>query len=205
MDLRYLLFLLLFLLVINIEGFVDTYQDNKNHDSKYPDDKQFYPIGNSNELRKGKISGNSLGNNNYKVIQNTIKEPQHGVYSAFLDVHKLRTYDNFYHAPITDGKVFNDISYDRQYNYKIIGRGNFNENIFETERENDENMSDPNYLYGSAKMNPDDKFTDKILYSPELIRQFLRVKNKTNRHQNVTHTGIGFNGKNDLNHIDVIT
>jgi hypothetical protein len=199
MDLRYLLFLLLFLLIIKVEGFIDIYQDNKNQDNEYPDDKQFFPIHNNLEIRKGKKFGKTLGNNNYKLIHNTIMEPQHGVYSAFLDVHKLRTYDNFFHSPITSGKTFNDVSYDRQYNYKVIGKGQYNKDVFETEKENDETINNPYYLYGSAKMDPNDKYTDKILYSDELTRRFLKIKNKTNRYENVSHSGDGYNGKNGLN------
>lgn len=185
MDIRYLLFLILFLLVIKCEGFLNIYQDNRNKDSEYPDNKQFFPIHNNKKIGRGFVEGSSLGNNNYKIKYNTIKEPMKGSYSAFLDVNKIRTYDHFFHSPITDKKYPDDITYDKQFDYSIVMKGNYNDEVFQKEKQNDNLISNPFYLYGSAKMDPNDKFTEKILYSDEINDLFLKIKEKPTRYVNV--------------------
>ena len=111
------LFLLFYLIFISKkkEGFYSSFYNksanihnkNLNNDNKYPDKKIFYPISNHNKVEVMGTEKELLGNFNYRVIQNSIKEPQHGVYSAFLDANNLRNYDHFYHAPITDKRYFN--------------------------------------------------------------------------------------------------
>ena len=107
---REILFLCLFFYLIlkchNKEGFYSTFnnklanihQNNLNTDNKYPDRTIFYPVANHNKVKLGNTEQELLGNYNYRVIKNTIKEPQHGPYSAFLDVNKIRTFDHFFRS-----------------------------------------------------------------------------------------------------------
>ena len=183
MDIRYLLFIILSVLIFKNEGFVNIYQKNLNLDDKYPDQTQFYPVHNHNIFRINNEEKTILGNNNYKIIQNTIKEPQHGPFSAFLDVNNFRTYNQFFHAPITDK------TYGFDVDYQIIQNEDSNKKeLLEKEIENDNTISNPNYLHGHPENN------SKILYSDELQEMFLKVKNKNDRNINNTHFGQGFHG-----------
>jgi len=114
-----ILFFLFFLFFCR-EGFqnsplVTIYNKNLNTDNEYPDKKQFYTAANHNEIKLGRETKTLLGNSNYKVVNNTIKEPQHGPYSAFLDTNRFRSYDQFYHAPISENTHHFDVSYDRMF------------------------------------------------------------------------------------------
>ena len=188
MDFRYLLFLFLFIFLFKNEGFINIYNQNLNT-SGQPDSTQFYPIANHTPLNYGEYSGISLGNNNYKLVKNSIKEPQTGPYSAFLDTQKIRTYNHFYHAPISDDIHTSDRSYKKQYEYDIIHADTLNKaDLLRREKENDKLIHDPNYLYSHPHN------TYKILYSDHLQDMFLKHKNETNRYENVSHSGEGFHG-----------
>jgi hypothetical protein len=188
MELRYLLFLVLLFLVFSCEGFTSVHHDNTNDDDGYPDDKQFFPVHNHSQIKlRNKESQTILGNNNYKVVKNSIKEPQKGTFSAFLDVHKIRTYDHFYHAPITEKSFPLDVGYDRQFDYEIIQEEDENkEELLKKEKENDNKIHDPFFLQGSTDIN------HTILYNDKIQDMFLKLKKKTERHENVSHDGPGY-------------
>lgn len=190
MDLRMIVLIgLLIFCVCRTEGFI--YQQNLSEDNEYPDKTQFYVVANHNTIQlKNDIEREILGNNNYKLVNNTIKEPQHGAYSAFLDVNELRSFDQFYHSPITDETYGFDVSYDKQLNYEIIQAEDINKKeLLNKEKDNDKLIHNPFYLYGHPKNN------SKILYSDEIQDMFLKVKGIYNR-----HTDIGIRGGGHHDH-----
>ena len=189
MDIRYLLFIIFIIFIYKNEGFVNIYQKNLNSDDTYPDKNQFYPVHNHNIFRINNEEKTILGNNNYKIVKNSIKEPQDGPFSGFIDANNYRTYNQFYHAPITDKTYGFDVEYKRQYDYKIVqNEDNNKKELLKKEKENDNKISNPNYLYGHPENN------SKILYSDELQDMFLKVKNENDRNINNTHSGQGFHG-----------
>jgi len=198
---REILFLCLFFYMIlkcqNKEGFYSSFynklsnihQTNLNTDNKYPDRNIYYPVANHNKVKLGNTEQELIGNYNYRVIKNTIKEPQHGPYSAFLDVNKLRSYDHFYHAPITDKKYRKDFKYDRylrEDGQEIIQQGDDKYQLYEKQGEIEEQDSDPFDLLGHPENN------SKILYSDEIQDRFLKIKGKPNRYTDIGHSGPGF-------------
>ena len=187
MDLKIILFIcLLVFSMCKTEGFV--YQKNLNESTKYPDKKQFYAISNHNKISlKDGTKKTLLGNTNYKMVDNAVVEPQHGPYSAFLDVNKFRSFDHFYHSPISDQSYNFDVSYDRQFDYEIIQAEDKNKDeLLKKEEKNDDLIHNPNYLYAHPKNN------SKILYSDEIQDIFLKIKGTYNRHTNNTHRGPGY-------------
>ena len=188
MDYRYLLFLFFFIFIFKSEGFINIYNQNLNR-TNGPDSTQFYPIANHTPLNYREYSGISLGNNNYKLLKNSIKEPGTGPYSAFLDTQKIRRYDHFFHAPIADDIHTKDTSYDKYFEYDIIYADKLNKSdLLKREKFNDTFIHNPYYLYGHPENN------SKILYNDRLQELFLKHKNETNRYENVSHSGDGFHG-----------
>ncbi len=199
---REILFLILFFYMIlkchNKEGFYSSFynklanihQTNFNTDNKYPDRTIFYPVANHPKVKLGITEQELLGNYNYRVIKNTIKEPQHGTYSAFLDVNKLRSYDHFYHAPITDKKYRKDFKYDRylrEDGQEIIQEKDINKyQLYKEQEEIEAQDFDPFDLFGHPENN------SKILYSNEIQDRFLKIKGETNRYTHIGNTGPGF-------------
>ena len=199
---EFLFICLIFYLILkcsNKEGFYSSFynkstnihQTNLNLDNEYPDKTIFYPVANHNKVNMGNINQELLGNYNYHVIQNTIKEPQHGVYSAFLDVNKLRNYDHFYHAPITNNRYHKDLKYDRfmrEDGQEIIQEEDKNKyQLYEELKDIENQDSDPFDLFGHPHNN------SKILYSNEIQDRFLKIKSETNRYVNVgSHRGNGY-------------
>tara|TARA_B100001093_G_C26765127_1_gene987535 strand:+ start:404 stop:970 length:567 start_codon:yes stop_codon:yes gene_type:complete len=176
---------ILFVVLSRKEGFI-IYQQNLNQDNQYPDKKQFFPVSNHNTIKLKNNEKTLLGNMNYKLVNNRIVEPQHGVYSAFLDVNNLRSYDHFFHSPITDESFNFDVQYDR-YNYPIIQEEDKNkEELIQLEKKHDKVIHNPFYLYGHPENN------SKILYNEKIQDQFLKAKNIYNRHTNNTHSGDGY-------------
>lgn len=190
MDIRYLLFAILIIKLFIIEGFTNIYQKNLSLDNKYPDKEQFFPIHNHENLRISDENKTILGNNNYKIINNSIKEPLQGPFSAFLDANNFRLYNQFYHSPITDKTYSSNLDYSRQFDYSIIQNEDNKKNLLEKEKENDKKINNPYYLYGHPENN------SKILYSDELQEMFLKIKNTNDRHINNTHSGRGFHNIN---------
>ena len=167
--LRYILFTLIFTSLFLHEGFT-IYNENLNTDQQYPDNTQYY----------------SGINNKYNVVTNSIKEPQHGVYSGFLDSNYLRGFDHFFHSPITDKNIGKDVSYSRQLDYQIIQQEDPNKyELLENEKLNDRLIHNPFFTHGSPDNN------SPILYNDEIQQMMLKHKRKTNRYENVSHTGPG--------------
>lgn len=177
---RIVLVLIFFLSIISYkgsskyEGYI-SYNENLNKDNEFPDNTQFFFV-NANE---------------YINEHNSIKEPQEGVYSGFLDANNLRSYEHFFHSPISQRSKSNNLSYNRQYEYQIIQEEDPNKyELLESEKINDRFINDPRYTYGSKENN------SPILYSEEIQSMMLRHKNKTNRYENVSHTGPGYHPEN---------
>lgn len=198
---REILFLCLFFYMIlkchNKEGFYSSFynkltnihQTNLNIDNEYPDRTIFYPVANHPKVKLGNTEKELLGNYNYRVIKNTIKEPQHGPYSAFLNVNKLRSQDHFYHAPITDKRYRKDFKYDRYLRgdgQEIIQQGDDKYQLYEKQEEIEAQDYDPFDLFGHPENN------SKILYSDEIQGRFLKIKGETNRYTHVGNSGKGF-------------
>lgn len=198
---REILFLCLFFYLIlkckTKEGFYSSFynkltnihQTNLNTDNKYPDRTIYYPVANHNKIKYGNTEQELIGNYNYRVIKNTIKEPQHGTYSAFLDVNKLRNYDHFYHAPITDKRYSKDFKYDRylrEDGQEIIQQGDDKYQLYKKQEEMEGQDFNPFDLLGHPHNN------SKILYSDEIQDRFLKVKGETNRYTHVGNSGPGF-------------
>ena len=133
----------------NKEGFYSSFynklsnihQTNLNTDNKYPDRNIYYPVANHNKVKLGNTEQELIGNYNYRVIKNTIKDPQHGPYSSFLNINKLRSQDHFYHAPITDKRYSKDFKYDRylrEDGQEIIEQGDDKYQLYEKKGEIEE-------------------------------------------------------------------
>jgi len=190
---------ILYFLFFCKEGFmnsslVNIYNKNLNTENEYPDKKQFYATANHNSVKMGREQGTLLGNSNYRVVNNTIKEPRHGPYSAFLNVNGLRSFDQFYHAPISEKTHHFDVSYDRMLisDLDVIQQEDDNKyELYQLEEERDKKIHNPYYLHGHPKNN------SKILYSEEIQDMFLKVKGLPNqyvRHTEEVHSGKGFHG-----------
>ena len=170
----FMLLCLLRLLRCN-EGFINNYEPNKVL-SDEPDDTQYYAC------RQEKLNDNpefpfeKYPNSNYRVKKNSVKKPQKGAFSAFLDSHKIRTYDHFYHAPICED---DNESYDFDTNIDSAFRlipGAFPEEdiqqIYKEETDKDSHdLRNPNYLYGNPEY-----IENKMLYEDEIQDMFLRIK-----------------------------
>ena len=51
MDVRYLLFFIFILTLLNCEGFTNIYHKNVNTEPEFPDSIQFYPVVNHNKIK----------------------------------------------------------------------------------------------------------------------------------------------------------
>jgi hypothetical protein len=177
---RSILYLILFLSIISYEGYSKyegyiSYNENLNKDNKFPDNTQFFFV-NKNE---------------YIKQHNSIKEPQGGVYSGFLDANNLRSYDHFFHSPISQRNKSNNLSYDKLFDYEIIQQEDPNKyELLENEKLNDRFINDPYFTHGSYENN------SPILYSEDIQKLMLKYKRKTNRYENVSHTGPGYHPEN---------
>jgi drug/metabolite transporter (DMT)-like permease len=106
----------------------------------------------------------------------TKEKPQKGAFSAFLDSHKIRTYDHFYHAPICEDD--ND-SYDFNTNIDSAFRlipGAFPEEdineIYRVEQDKDSHdLRNPFYTIGNPEY-----IENKILYEDDIQDMFLKIK-----------------------------
>ena len=146
------------------EAYENIYQKNDIR-ALEPDDTQFYAC--NNEKFK------DLGNSNYHLRRNAVREPLHGTFSAFLDVNKIRTYDHFYHAPICEETYPFDTEFTSQF--RLIPGAYPEENIsriLNSEKEKDANdLYNPFYFYGHP-----DYIQNKVLYKDETQDMFLKVK-----------------------------
>lgn len=172
-----LLFLLVVLLIIfyhNKENYENIYESNKVLPDA-PDDKQFYACRQESQSEPG-YPFTKYPNSNYRVKGNQVSLPQKGAFSAFLDVHKIRTYDHFYHAPICedDNESYSFIT-DLNSPFREIP-GAFPEEdkeiIYNEEADKDDHdLRNPYYFHGNPK-----HIQNKILYNEELQDMFLKVK-----------------------------
>ena len=174
------------------ENYENIYESNKILPNE-PDDKQFYACRQDKFQDNPEFPFQKYPNSNYRIKKNSVKKPQKGTFSAFLDTHKIRTYDHFYHAPICeDDNESYEFNIDVGNQFRLIP-GAFPEEdiqrIYKDEIDKDSHdLRNPNYLYGHPKN------ISKILYNDKIQDFFLKVKKKTDRYENVTHSGSGFHG-----------
>jgi hypothetical protein len=173
-----LFFFLVFLLFCqNKENYENIYESNKVLPNE-PDDKQFYACRQERFQDSPNFPFERYPNSNYRVKVNQVKKPLKGTFSAFLDVNKIRTYDNFYHAPICEddpGKESYDFNTDINSPFRLIP-GAFPEEdvnvIYQEELDKDSHdLRNPYYFYGNPKY-----IQNKILYDDDIQDMFLRIK-----------------------------
>ena len=175
MKIEYILGFFLVLCLLYKEGFVNIYESNEVL-SDEPDDKQFYAC------RQDKFNDNpeyplqKYPNSNYRVKQNQVREPQKGTFSAFLDTHKIRSYDHFYHAPICeDDNESYDFNTDIESQFRLIPGAFPEEDIeqmYKVELEKDSHdLRNPNYVYGNPEY-----IENKIRYKDNIQDMFLKIK-----------------------------
>jgi len=210
----YLLILIVILLLCNQnEGYTPGYMKNKST-SNYPDDTVFYACNEKVELEEcnnlneincennrncifnnGYCQSKRFPNNHYKIDTNSIKEPQVGAFSAFLDVNKIRTYDHFYHSPICED-TYEFISDTKNQNRPIIQEEDEITGLLMEEKKLDEKIpKDPFFTYESA-----DYEGNRILHDSNLQTLFLEVKDGMRRQDDFSHLE-GYNTAYDVNSI----
>jgi len=164
------------------EGYLNIYERNKTNPNE-PDSKQFYACRQEVESYPG-YPFKRYPNSNFRVKTNMVKAPLKGTFSAFLDVHKIRNYDHFYHAPICEddpGKESYDFNTDISSQFRLIP-GAFPEEdisvIYEEELEKDSHdLRNPHYSYSDPE-----HIQNKILYDDEIQDIFLRIKLEQPKH-----------------------
>ena len=167
-------FLILHVIFIN-EGFINNYESNETL-SNEPDNIQYYSCRQDVFTENLEFPFKKYPNSNYRIKRNSVKKPQKGTFSAFLDTHKIRTYDHFYHSPICED---DNESYDFNTNIDSAFRlipGAFPEEdineIYRVEREKDSHdLRNPFYTYGNPEY-----LENNILYEDDIQDMFLKVK-----------------------------
>lgn len=195
MKASYLLifFMLLLILVTNIEPYENIYQKNDVL-SDQPDNKQFYACEEAasrsaswidSRFKDNDYPFEKYPNSNYRIKSNSVSKPLKGTYSSFIDIHKIRTYDHFYHSPICEDIY--QFKSDIGSQFRLIP-GAFPEEdislILEEEREKDEiGLNNPFYLYGDPY-----NIQNKIEYEQEVKDLFLKVKSERPlHHEDASH------------------
>ena len=207
------------LLIIIVVGILmikkDGYQNNVGYmknisTNEYPDDTVFYACNEKVELEEcdgldeencelnrncifneGICQGKRFPNTHYRVINNSIKEPLEGTFSAFLDVYGLRNYNHFYHAPICED-TYNFVSDFENQDRQIIQEEDEITGLLEREKLLDEKIpKDYKFNYESAEYNG-----NRILYSGKLQNKFLEVKDGMRRKDDFSHLE-GYNSAYD--------
>jgi len=212
MDILLLLIIVVGLIMINKK---DGYQNNVGYmknmsTNEYPDDTVFYACNEKVELEEcdglneencelnrncifneGMCRAKRFPNTHYRVVNNSIKEPLEGTFSAFLDVYELRNYNHFYHAPICED-TYNFVSdFENQYR-QIIQEEDEIGGLLEEEKELDQKSpKDYKFNYESADYNG-----NRILYTGELQNKFLEVKDGLRRKDDFSHLE-GYNSAYD--------
>jgi len=151
--------------LFTFKGVTEPYVNNKANPD-YPDDIQFYACHDSDNEHI------TFGQNNYKLKKHAIKEPQKGPYSAFLDVYRLRNYDEVFHAPICEKHYsFKDIHNLDEFRPIIdeMDSEDMDELLREEETLDMNAIKDPFYSYYNPK-----HIQNKILYSDEINKVFLQ-------------------------------
>lgn len=168
------------------------YERNKTNPNE-PDSKQFYACRQEVESYPG-YPFKRYPNSNFRVKTNMVKAPLKGTFSAFLDVHKIRNYDHFYHAPICEddpGKESYDFNTDINSQFRLIP-GAFPEEdinvIYEEELEKDSHdLRNPYYSYSDPEY-----IQNKILYDDEIQNIFLKVNLQQPLHHEDNRHLLGF-------------
>ena len=168
-------FLLLYVIFMNKEGFINTYESNEVL-SDEPDDVQYYACRQDVSTDNPDYPFQKYPNSNYRVKRNNVDKPKKGTFSAFLDTHKIRTYDHFYHAPICED---DNESYEFNTNIDSAFRlipGAFPEEdineIYNSEKEKDSHdLRNPFYTLGNPEY-----LANKILYEDDIQDMFLKIK-----------------------------
>jgi len=179
-----LLIVLILFCFFSVEGYIDInniYNSNEV-DSKQPDSVQFYACRQDVFNSNPDYPFQKYPNSNYRVKNNIVKAPQKGTFSAFLDSHKIRTYDHFYHSPICED---DNESYDFNTNigsqFRLIPGAFPEENIqeiYKDEIEKDNHdLKNPHYKFYNPK-----NLQNKILYNDEINDLFLKVKLEQPKH-----------------------
>lgn len=192
----HILILSFLLLYIFCQNYTENYTNVKSQiyernqsDPTKPDDKQFYACRQEVESTPG-YPFKRFPNSNYRVKRNQVSLPLKGTFSAFLDVHKIRNYDHFYHAPICEddpGKESYDFNTDVESQFRLIP-GAFPEEdmnvLYEIEKEKDSHdLRNPYYSYSDPEY-----INRPILHETELQDLFLRVKRGLpKRHEDDRH------------------
>ena len=186
----YLLIILLFLLFLfchnkqeNYKNMnIQTYEKNQPRKNK-PDSKQFYACRQEVESSPG-YPFERYPNSNYRIKLNEVNAPLKGAFSAFLDVHKIRNYDHFYHSPICEddpGKESYDFNTNIDSAFRLIP-GAFPEEdineIYSEELEKDSHdLRNPYYIYSDPEY-----IQNKIIYDDKIQDIFLRIKLQQPKH-----------------------
>tara|TARA_B100001248_G_C27399026_1_gene468296 strand:- start:1549 stop:2172 length:624 start_codon:yes stop_codon:yes gene_type:complete len=186
----YLLIILLFFLFIfchnkqeNYKNMnIQTYEKNQPRKNK-PDSKQFYACRQEVESSPG-YPFERYPNSNYRIKLNEVNAPLKGAFSAFLDVHKIRNYDHFYHSPICEddpGKESYDFNTNIDSAFRLIP-GAFPEEdineIYSEELEKDSHdLRNPYYIYSDPEY-----IQNKIIYDDKIQDIFLRIKLQQPKH-----------------------
>ena len=186
----YLLIILLFLLFLfchnkqeNYKNMnIQTYEKNQPRKNK-PDSKQFYACRQEVESSPG-YPFKRYPNSNYRIKLNEVNAPLKGAFSAFLDVHKIRNYDHFYHSPICEddpGKESYDFNTNIDSAFRLIP-GAFPEEdineIYSEELEKDSHdLRNPYYSYSDPEY-----IQNKIIYDDKIQDIFLRIKLQQPKH-----------------------
>lgn len=185
-SLLLLIFLFLFFCHTNKENYTNMntqiYERNKTNPNE-PDSKQFYACRKEAEASPG-YPFKRYPNSNFRVKTNMVKAPLKGTFSAFLDVHKIRNYDHFYHAPICEddpGKESYNFETNIDSQFRLIP-GAFPEEdineIYAEELEKDSHdLRNPHYSYSDPE-----HIQNKILYDDEIQDIFLRIKLEQPKH-----------------------
>lgn len=182
-----LIIIVLILLVISffhVEGYIninDIYTSNEV-DSNEPDSVQFYACRQDTFNSNSEYPFQKYPNSNYRVKRNMVNAPQKGAFSAFLDSHKIRTYDHFYHSPICeDDNESYDFNTDIDSQFRLIPGAFPEENIqriYKDEIEKDSHdLKNPHYKYYNPKT-----LQNKILYNNDIQDMFLKIKSEQPKH-----------------------
>lgn len=158
------------------------YERNQPRKNK-PDSKQFYSCRKEAEASPG-YPFERYPNSNYRVKTNEVKTPLKGTFSAFLDVHKIRNYNHFYHSPICEddpGKESYNFNTDINSQFRLIPGAfpeeNINEIYAEELEKDSHDLRNPHYSYSDPEY-----IQNKIIYDDNIQEIFLKIKRELPKH-----------------------
>jgi hypothetical protein len=154
------------------------YYQNNDINSENPDDKIFMSCSHKRFEYDTDYKFEKYPDSNYKIKKHEISKPLKGPFTAFLDITDLKTYDNFYEAPICeDTYPFDDNDFRLQFR-EIINSEDDSKLLTDIEKLRDsKDIKNPNYLYGNPEY-----IGNKILYNKENQIRFLRKKLQMDKH-----------------------